>query len=88
MDDGDDALRMLLESTRGFVSATGDMSSVRAARARPAGFDPAEKIAIFRIPGSWEDEGFALLDEYGVEYVDRSVSMHEAAGRAVEKVGG
>ena len=51
-----------------------------------AGFDPAEKIAIFRIPGSWEDEGFALLEKYGVEYVDRSVSMHEAAERAVAKM--
>jgi succinyl-CoA synthetase beta subunit len=51
-----------------------------------AGFDPAEKIAIFRIPGSWEGEGFALLEKYGVEYVDRSVSMHEAAERAVAKM--
>ena len=53
-----------------------------------AGYDPADKIAIFRIPGSWEEEGFAILDRYGVEYVDRSVSMHEAAERAVAKVGG
>ena len=51
-----------------------------------AGFDPAEKIAIFRIPGSWEEEGFAILRRYGVEYVDRTVSMHEAAGRAVAKL--
>ena len=51
-----------------------------------AGFDPAEKIAIFRIPGSWEGEGFALLEKYGIEYVDRSVSMHEAAERAVAKM--
>ena len=51
-----------------------------------AGFDPAEKIAIFRIPGSWEEEGFALLKKYGVEYVDRAVSMHEAAERAVAKM--
>ncbi len=50
------------------------------------GHDPAEKIAIFRIPGAWEDEGFKLLERYGVEYCDRSVSMHEAARRAVEKV--
>ena len=50
------------------------------------GFDPAEKIAIFRIPGAWEDEGFKILEKYGVEYCDRSVSMHEAARRAVEKV--
>jgi succinyl-CoA synthetase beta subunit/citryl-CoA synthetase large subunit len=51
------------------------------------GFDPAEKIAIFRIPGAWEDEGFKILQKYGVEYCDRSVSLHEAARRAVEKVG-
>ena len=53
-----------------------------------SGFDPAEKIAIFRIPGSWEEEGFALLERYGVDYVDRSVSMHEAAQRAVQKMKG
>jgi succinyl-CoA synthetase beta subunit/citryl-CoA synthetase large subunit len=52
------------------------------------GFDPAEKIAIFRIPGAWEDEGFKILRRYGVEYADRSVSMHEAARRAVEKIQG
>src|SRR3954470_22403750 len=51
------------------------------------GFDPAEKIAIFRIPGAWKDEGFKMLEKYGVEYYDRSVSMHEAAKRAVEKIG-
>ncbi|ADB52628.1 succinate--CoA ligase subunit beta [Conexibacter woesei] len=52
------------------------------------GYDPAEKIAIFRIPGAWEDEGFKILEKYGVEYCDRSVSMHEAARRAVEKIEG
>src|SRR5436309_599062 len=51
------------------------------------GYDPAEKVAVFRIPGAWEDEGFKILEKYGVEYYDRSVSMHEAARRAVEKVG-
>ncbi len=52
------------------------------------GYDPAEKIAIFRIPGAWEEEGFKILEKYGVEYADRSVSLHEAAGRAVEKIQG
>ena len=52
------------------------------------GYDPAEKIAIFRIPGAWEEEGFKILEKYGVEYCDRSVSMHEAARRAVEKIQG
>src|SRR5205823_12322946 len=49
------------------------------------GYDPAEKIAIFRIPGAWEDEGFKILEKYGVEYCDRSASLHDAARRAVEK---
>ena len=52
------------------------------------GYDPAEKIAIFRIPGAWEEEGFQILDRYGVEYADRTVSLHEAARRAVEKIQG
>jgi succinyl-CoA synthetase beta subunit len=48
------------------------------------GMDPAEKISIFRIPGAWEEEGFKILEHYGVRYADRSVSMHEAAKLAVE----
>jgi succinyl-CoA synthetase beta subunit/citryl-CoA synthetase large subunit len=50
--------------------------------------NPAEKIAIFRIPGAWEEEGFKILERYGVEYADRTVSLHEAARRAVEKIQG
>jgi succinyl-CoA synthetase beta subunit len=50
------------------------------------GYDPAEKIAIFRIPGAWEEEGFKILEKYGVDYADRSVSLNEAARRAVEKI--
>ena len=50
------------------------------------GKDPKDVIAIFRIPGSWEEEGFKILAKYGVEYCDRSVSMYEAAGRAVAKL--
>ena len=46
--------------------------------------DPAEKISIFRIPGAWEEEGFKILDHYGVRYADRTTSMHEAAKLAVE----
>ena len=44
------------------------------------GYDPAEKISIFRIPGAWEEEGFKILERYGVRYADRSVS--HARGRA------
>jgi len=52
------------------------------------GMDPAEKIAIFRIPGAWEEEGFKILEKYKVDYADRSVSLNEAARRAVEKIEG
>jgi succinyl-CoA synthetase beta subunit len=52
-----------------------------------AGKDPAKVIATFRIPGSWEGEGFKILAKYGVAYCDRSVSMYEAAGRAVSSTG-
>ena len=48
------------------------------------GYDPADKITIFRIPGAWEDEGFKILDHYNVPYADRSVSLNEAARQAVE----
>jgi succinyl-CoA synthetase beta subunit/citryl-CoA synthetase large subunit len=48
------------------------------------GYDPADKIAIFRIPGAWEEEGFKILERYGVPYADRSVSLNEAARRAVQ----
>jgi succinyl-CoA synthetase beta subunit/citryl-CoA synthetase large subunit len=52
------------------------------------GHDPAEKIAIFRIPGAWEEEGFKILERYRVDYADRSVSLNDAARRAVEKIQG
>jgi succinyl-CoA synthetase beta subunit len=48
------------------------------------GYDPAEKISIFRIPGAWEEEGFKILEHYGVRYADRSTSLNEAARLAVQ----
>jgi succinyl-CoA synthetase beta subunit len=51
------------------------------------GMDPAEKISIFRIPGAWEEEGFKILEKYGVRYADRTTSMHEAAKMAVASIG-
>ena len=53
-----------------------------------AGKDPAETVAVFRIPGAWEEEGFKILDKYGVRYCDRKVSIDEAAGIAVANVAG
>ena len=51
------------------------------------GFEPADKILIFRVPGAWEADAAKILKKYGVEYCDRTVSISEAARRAVEKVG-
>jgi succinyl-CoA synthetase beta subunit len=52
------------------------------------GKDPAETIAVFRIPGAWEEEGAKILGKYGIEFRDRSTSMWDAAGEAVEKIQG
>jgi succinyl-CoA synthetase beta subunit len=52
------------------------------------GKDPAETITVFRIPGAWEEEGAKILERYGIEFKDRSVSMWDAAGEAVAKAQG
>jgi len=49
-----------------------------------AGRKPSEAIAVFRVPGAWEEEGFKVLRRYGVTFCDRSVSIDQAAKRAVE----
>ena len=41
----------------------------------------------FRVPGAWEADAFKILEKYGVEYCDRTVSISEAAKRAVDKIG-
>jgi succinyl-CoA synthetase beta subunit/citryl-CoA synthetase large subunit len=49
-----------------------------------AGREPREAISIFRVPGSWEEEGAKILRKYGVPFCDRTVSIDEAARRAVQ----
>lgn len=49
-----------------------------------AGKVPSETVAVFRVPGAWEQEGFKILSKYGVPYCDRLVSIDEAAKMAVE----
>lgn len=49
-----------------------------------AGRQPAQAVAVFRIPGAWEEEGFRLLRHYGIEPLGREVSIDEAARRAVK----
>ncbi len=50
------------------------------------GKDPSTTVAVFRVPGAWEEEGFKILKRYGVEFCDRSISIDEAARRAVSKM--
>jgi succinyl-CoA synthetase beta subunit/citryl-CoA synthetase large subunit len=46
-----------------------------------------ETVAAFRVPGAWEEEGFKILSKYGVEFLDRTISIDDAARIAVEKAG-
>lgn len=48
-----------------------------------AGKVPEETIAVFRVPGAWEDEGAKILAKYNVPFRDRTVSIDEAAKIAV-----
>jgi succinyl-CoA synthetase beta subunit len=50
-----------------------------------AGKKPSEVIAVFRVPGAWEEEGYKVLRHYGVTYCDRAVSIDQAAQKAVQK---
>ena len=45
------------------------------------GLDPRTVIAAFRIPGSWEEEGKAILRHYGVEFLGRETGIDEAVER-------
>jgi succinyl-CoA synthetase beta subunit/citryl-CoA synthetase large subunit len=60
----------VVSNTRADIVARGVIKGVV-----ESGYDPAEKISIFRIPGSWEADAFKILGKYGVEYCDRTVSM-------------
>jgi succinyl-CoA synthetase beta subunit/citryl-CoA synthetase large subunit len=41
------------------------------------GREPGEVIAAFRAPGSWEDEGQAILRHYGISYFGRETSLDQ-----------
>ncbi len=42
------------------------------------GLIPKDVISVFRIPGSWEKEGYDILDHYKVSYFGRETSIDEA----------
>ena len=51
-----------------------------------SGRNPSETLAVFRVPGAWEQEGFKILSKYSVDYCDRTVSIDEAAKLGVRKL--
>lgn len=51
-----------------------------------SGIDPKKFPVIFRVPGSWEEEGFRILEKYGIKYFTREHTMEEAAKYLVEMV--
>lgn len=48
------------------------------------GINPRAFPIVFRVPGSWEDDGFKILDKYGIKYFDRTHTMDEAAKYVVD----
>jgi succinyl-CoA synthetase beta subunit len=44
-----------------------------------AGRTPAEAIAVYRVPGAWEEESDELLGHYGLRNLGRAVGIEEAA---------
>jgi len=44
-----------------------------------AGVDLKKFPVVFRVPGSWEDDGFQILQKYGIKYFTRESTMDEAA---------
>jgi succinyl-CoA synthetase beta subunit len=70
----------VVSNTRVDLVARGIIKGVLA-----AGKDPAKAIAVFRVPGAWEEEGYKILEKYGVEYCGRTVSIDEAARIAVQR---
>jgi succinyl-CoA synthetase beta subunit/citryl-CoA synthetase large subunit len=68
----------VVNNTRADVMARGVLMGLERA-GRPA----AGTIAVFRIPGSWEQEARELMARAGVTALGRDVSLDEAARRAV-----
>lgn len=48
------------------------------------GIDPSKFPVVFRVPGSWEEEGFKILKKYGIKFFTREHTMDEAAKFIVE----
>jgi succinyl-CoA synthetase beta subunit/citryl-CoA synthetase large subunit len=49
-----------------------------------SGGDPSETVVAFRMPGSWEDEGFVILRRYGIPFYTRDVGIDQVVDKMVE----
>ena len=77
------AIMNVVNNTRADIIAEGILRGMEG-----AGRDPAETIAVFRVPGSWEQEARRIMAAAGVEALGREISLDRAARMAVERVGG
>ncbi len=69
----------VVNNTRADVMARGVVMGVK-----NFGKKPSEVVTLFRIPGSWEDEGREIMERAGVRVLGRETSLDEAARLAVE----
>ena len=71
----------VVNNTRSDVMARGVVMGVE-----DIGKKPSEIVTLFRIPGSWEDEGREIMEGAGVRVLGRETSLDEAARLAVGKL--
>ena len=71
----------VLQVTRVDIIARGVIKAVL-----EKGYSPAEKIAVFRVPGGWEEEGFRILRKYKVNFLDRSYTIDDAVCEAIRRM--
>ena len=77
------AIMNVVNNTRADIIAEGIVRGIE-----QAGRDPADAIAVFRVPGSWEPEARRIMAAAGVEALGREISLDRAARMAVERVRG
>jgi succinyl-CoA synthetase beta subunit/citryl-CoA synthetase large subunit len=63
----------VVNNTRSDLVARGIIKGVT-----ECGRRPSEVIAVFRVPGSWEEEAAAILHCYDVPYFGRETTLDEA----------
>ena len=51
-----------------------------------SGRDPSDTVVAFRMPGSWEDEGFIILRRYGIPFYTRETSIDQVVDKIAERM--